>query len=267
MNRAGNLLLVFCAEAKRHFRDQWSHLGDSLSWLVYTLLMFAAVVVILNGISGGDLGTDERFLVMIGWLTWMVAGSYMRDLPAAITDEAETGTLEQLCLSPVPLSIVLTVRGMVHFIGVSVRGLLAAAILTIFITPLPIGSSLIMLFFISMAGAYGMGFLFAGLALVFKRIAAFTELVYSLMIFLTGAFVGLESLGWVFTVLRYMFPLTWGISMMRQVVGEGLTLTSLLQSGELVGLILHSAVFVGVGLTIFAWGYRHARMKGTLAHY
>lgn len=267
MNRARSLVHVFGAETKRHIRDQRSHLGDSLSWLAFTLLMYAGMVVVLNGLSGDDLGMDERFLMMVGWLTWMVAGSYMRELPVAITTEAETGTLEQLCLSPVPLAVLLTVRGLIHFLGVSVRGLLAAAILAIFIAPLPVGFPLIILFFISMAGAYGMGFLFAGLALVFKRIAAFTELVNNLMIFLTGAFVGLESLGWVYTALRYMLPLTWGISLMRQVVGEDLSLTYLLESGELVGLMLHSMIYLAAGLVVFAWGYRHARSRGTLAHY
>jgi hypothetical protein len=45
-----------------------------------------------------------------------------------------------------------------------------------------------------------LGFLFAGVALVFKRTDALVGLVFSLMIFLTGALVGLESLGWIYQV-------------------------------------------------------------------
>jgi len=112
-----------------------------------------------------------------------------------------------------------------------------------------------------------LGFLFAGLALVFKRTEAMVSMVFSLMIFLTGALVGMEKLGILLKILRFTFPLTWGISLMRSTLTEGVTLLSLYQSGELIGLLLHSVLYLVVGLIIFAWGYRTSRLKGTLAHY
>jgi ABC-type polysaccharide/polyol phosphate export permease len=116
-------------------------------------------------------------------------------------------------------------------------------------------------------GTYGLGLLLAGLALVLKRVSALTGLVFSLMIFTTGAFVGLEKLGWVHQVFKLVFPLTWGISLMRSVATGAASLASLARSGELLGLSLHSVAYLLFGLGIFAWGYRHARLKGTLGHY
>ena len=133
--------------------------------------------------------------------------------------------------------------------------------------PLPVGAGLLLVFFVSLLGAYGLGFLFAGLALVFKRTSSLTNLVFSLMIFFTGAFVGLEKLGWVFMPTRFLFLLTWGISLMRAVLAGDVTLLSLWSSGELVGLCLHSASYLAVCLGVFAWGYRTARRNGTLAHH
>lgn len=261
------LLHIFRAEMKRYYAVQWSNLGDTLSWFVFTFMMFAAIVVLLNGISGGNLDDQARLLVMIGWITWMVAGDCMAEVPEEVTEEAEAGTLEQLCLLPVPFALILGVRSVAYLLGIGLHGLLAAVVLIFFIAPLPSAPALGVLFFLSLVGAYGLGYLFAGLALIFQKVGALTSLVFSLLILLTGAFVGLESLGWVFDVLRLAFPLTWGISLMRQVVGEGATLMSLLQSGELVGLMLHSAIYLAVGLGVFAWGYRLARKKGTLSHY
>jgi hypothetical protein len=40
-----------------------------------------------------------------------------------------------------------------------------------------------------------------------------------------------------------------------------------LSQGELIGLSLHSMLYLLVGLLIFALGYAQARRKGTLAHY
>ena len=258
---------LFRAEMKRYYALQWSNLGDTLSWFVFTFMMFVAMVVILNGIHGGDFGAQARLLVVVGWITWVVAGDCMAEVPEEVTEEAEVGTLEQLCLLPVPFALILGIRSLAYFLGIGLRGLLAAVILIFFIAPLPAAPALAILFLISLAGAYGLGYLLAGLALIFKKVSALTSLIFSLLILLTGAFVGLESLGWIYEVLRLAFPLTWGISLMRQVVGEGTTLTGLFQSGEMVGLTLHSAIYLAVGLVVFAWGYRLARMKGTLAHY
>ena len=142
-----------------------------------------------------------------------------------------------------------------------------SVLLALFVAPLPAGPTLVVLFLISLVGAYGLGFLFAGVALVFKRTEALVGLVFSLMIFLTGALVGLESLGWIYQVFRFALPLTWGISLMRETLTEGESIMSLVRNGRLIGLSLHSVAYLAIGLTVFAIGFWSARTKGTLAHY
>ncbi len=258
---------VFRAEVKRYFLIQWSNPGDSVSWFLYTFLVFIAALVILNGISGGGYGQEEQLLVLVGWLTWVVASDCMNELPYNVSEEAQDGTLEQVCLAPIPLAGILTLRSLAYFLGVGAKGILAAVLLAFFVAPLPSGPTLVVLFLISLIGAYGLGFLFAGVALVFKRTEALVGLVFSLMIFMTGALVGLESLGWVYQVLKFALPLTWGISLMRSTLADGENLVSLWQSGQLVGLGLHAVAYLAVGLVVFAVGFWRARAKGTLAHY
>jgi ABC-2 type transport system permease protein len=259
--------IVFRAEVKRYFRVQWSNPGDSLSWFLYTFLVLIAAMIILNGISGGNFNQGNQLLVLVGWMTWVVASDCMNELPYAITEEAQDGTLEQVCLAPIPLAGILTLRSLAYFLGVGAKGIVAVVLLAFFVAPLSGGPALVLLFLISLIGAYGLGFLFAGVALVFKRTQALVGLVFSLMIFLTGALVGLESLGWIYQVLRLALPLTWGISLMRAVLSNGGNISTLIQNGEFVGLILHSMTYLAVGLVVFAIGYRNARVKGTLAHY
>lgn len=257
---------LFQAEFKRYYRIQWSNPGDSLSWFLYTFLVLAAALVILNGISAGGYGQEERILVVVGWLVWVVASDCMSELPANVSEEAQTGTLEQLCLAPVPLASLLAVRSLAYLIGVGAKGILAVALMGFFLAPLPSGPTLVVIFQISLVGAYGMGYLLAGLALVFKRTEALVGLVVSLMIFLTGALVGLESLGWVYQLLKIVFPLTWGISLMREVI-SGIAPGDLASMNGLVGLGLHSLGYLSVGLGVFAMGEWLAHRQGTTGHY
>jgi ABC-type transport system involved in cytochrome c biogenesis permease component len=102
-----HLWLVLRAEIKRHWIIQWRYAGDSLSWLLFTCLMFVAVVAVLNGVSGDAYGREEQLLVLVGWLAFQVASGVMMRLPQVVSDEAQTGTLEQVCLSPLPLTAIL----------------------------------------------------------------------------------------------------------------------------------------------------------------
>ena len=261
-----DLLFVFRGEVQRYFRSSWSRLGESLSWFLYTALVFAAAVAILSGVRGGALARQDQLLVLVGWLAWIVASDCMSELPDAVSDDAQAGTLEQICLTPLPLWLILALRSLAYLVGVGIRGLVAAVILFFIVAPPTAVPSLLAIFLVSLLGAYGLGFIFAGLTLVFKRVQALTGLVFSLMIFLTGSLVGLERLGVWYQALKLVFPLTWGISLMRQVI-QGVGLAALWGKGDVAGIILHSLIYLALGLGVFAWGYRQARMKGTLGHY
>src|SRR5512136_3084746 len=95
--------LIFRAEIKRYYAESWSRIGDTVSWLVYAVMMFAAIVVVLLGVTDGNFGRKEQLLVLVGWLTYMIASDCMAELPGMITNETEAGTLEELCITPIPL--------------------------------------------------------------------------------------------------------------------------------------------------------------------
>ena len=75
-----NYMRIFQAEIKRYFATEWSHLGNNLSWFLYLFFMFGAVILVLNGISGGNLSSGMQLSVMVGWVVWMVASSGMEKI-------------------------------------------------------------------------------------------------------------------------------------------------------------------------------------------
>ena len=54
---------------------------------------------------------------------------------------------------------------------------------------------------------------------------------------------------------------------MRETLVEGRTLGSLYENGALIGLSIHSLLYLLVGMGILVGGYWRAREKGTLGHY
>jgi hypothetical protein len=65
-------------------------------------------------------------------------------------------------------------------------------LIAFFVGPLSSRPTQIVPFLISLVGAYGLGFLFAGVGLVFKRTQASVGLLFRLMIFLMGSLVRLD---------------------------------------------------------------------------
>ena len=262
-------LNVVRAEISRVYADQLSHFWDSVSWIIFTTLLFSAVVTILGSIAGGAYTRDAQLAVMVGWLTFQIAGNCMMSLQDDIASEAATGTLEQVALSPVPLVYVFLARSIACFFATGALGLISAVLLMLLVVgTVPAGNSVTigLLFVISAIGAYGLGFGMAGAALVFKQVSSVAGVVFSLMIFLTGSLVGLEEVPVLFEVTRIIFPLTWGISLMRDAL-SGTSLEHLMRSGQLIMLIVHSVAYLLLGLLLFSRGYRKARIDGSIAHY
>jgi hypothetical protein len=55
-------------------------------------------------------------------------------------------------LAPISITGILALRSLAYLLGVGAKGVLAATLLAIFIAPLPVGPSLIVLFLISLVG-------------------------------------------------------------------------------------------------------------------
>ena len=74
-----NFWVLLRAEIKRYFAISWSVPGDNLAWFLYTSLVFIAAVMILNGVRGGGFTSEDQLLVLVGWMTWIVASDCMAE--------------------------------------------------------------------------------------------------------------------------------------------------------------------------------------------
>jgi hypothetical protein len=77
----------------------------------------------------------------------------------------------------------------------------------------------------------------------------------------------LGSLGFLYLALKLLFPMTWGIEILRDVVLNKVTLVELARIGVLPGLVLQTAVMLVGGLFIFERALKQARRSGELGSY
>jgi len=196
-----------------------------------------------------------------------VADGCILRITGSITEDAKTGTLEQVYLSPFSPSLTVLARSLAVLLYHSLRGLLLAAILMLLLRIPPVYSpGLALVFAITQIGAIGVAYAIAGFHLVTKNVSAITLAVSSALLFLTGAVTPLHNAPWLYALSRAL-PLTIGIELLREMLAGNMSLLTLLGQANLYWLLLNSAFYGLVGWAVLGWGQRTARQRGSLAHY
>ncbi|MCP4427560.1 MAG: ABC transporter permease [Chloroflexi bacterium] len=186
-----------------------------------------------------------------------------------IEEEARTGTLENVLVSSF---VSFTPLFFFRIIARSIRSILETCLMGIVLTlvfriSLPISSTALLITLLTLVGVWGVGFALAGLAMIHKAVGSITSMVGNLAFLISGALLPLNALGLGFMILKYTFPMTWGIDILRAVILENENIVSLIQSGELPGLLLQTLVLIVGGLIVFNVALRRAKERGELHTY
>src|SRR5690606_25919616 len=104
------------------------------------------------------------------------------------------------------------------------------------------------------------------LHLVYQNVSPIMMPLATVLLFFSGAMIPLEGIP-VFYEISRLLPLATGIDLMRQMMVEGASLLTVMQSQAFVWLLLNTAVYLLSGLAILRWAQNKARANGLLAHY
>lgn len=242
-------------EMKRYAFNSVS--GLITMYIVFLLLFMGAKFVGAEAFQTG--GSLEGMVV--SYLVWMMAIQAYQDLAYEISSEAEMGTLEQLYLCPLGFA---WVNGSFLIARFLVNLIFTGVVLTLMM--LTTGRwlnldviSMLPLIVITVAAAYGLGFLLAGLAVVFKRIQnSFQILTFGLVAFVIAP---ISRYPWV-----KLLPLSLGNDLMRRVMVDGTRLWQLPGAEVALATAVGLAYFLA-GLLAFSQCTRVARDRGMLGHY
>ncbi len=243
------------------FRYRINLLAQIISiYLFFVLVFFGGRAAIGSVGSSGSL--ESTFdSVIVGWFLWTMAQGAYSGLPRDVTNESQWGTLEQLYMSPYGFGTVMTCKTVVNMVKSMVIGMVILGMmilttqrtLTIGFVTITVISALALLSII------GVGFVFAGLAMVYKRVGNVTSLVQFAIIGLISS----PSTGYEFVRL---LPLAQGSDMLQRAMLHNMSLWEF--SLQDIGILSGTAfVYATGGYVVFQYCSQVARERGVMGHY
>lgn len=233
---------------------------NTLSQLLSIYLIFGVIFFGGSAVAGQAL-TDSLEGIIVGFFLFTTVIVAYSGLSWSVTREAQWGTLEQLFMSPYGFGRVMWLKMCVDVAfsflwgGVMLGLMLLTTGRSLTVDPLTVLPLLVL----TIASAVGIGFVFAGLAVLYKRIENAFQLVQYGFIALIAAPVGQYPL------LQFL-PVTQGSHLLQTAMREGTPLWAL-PAGELGVLVGTAVVYCLAGYLVFGRAVDRARRLGVMGQY
>ncbi|ERG89086.1 MAG: hypothetical protein J07HX5_01238 [halophilic archaeon J07HX5] len=226
-----------------------------------TMIIFF-ILIFFGGQQVAGPGIDDSLNgIIVGFLLFTLTTVAYSSLSYQVTREAQWGTLERLYISPHGFGTVMGLKTIVNVIMSFCWGLLLLVVMMgitgrwLTLDPLIV----VPLVVLALMSVVGVGFLFAGLAIVYKRIENLFQIVQFSFVGLIAAPVG--QIEWL-----KLLPLTHESYFLRRAMEDGIPLWEVPQT-ELGLMICTSVVYLVAGYYCFYRASITARKRGVMGHY
>lgn len=238
------------------------------SYIINALMTTADFIWWMLLIDGGTLVASKIAPLAIGYITWIYANYIIYDANYLMIETSQTGVLEQIYLSAVPLYLHLLGRFAAGAIICTLE-LAVMMLLLFYFFPVHIPVSIfgVAILVITIIGICGFAFMIAGIGLVFKKSQSFCYMLLNGLLFLNGSVLPLESMPiWVQYISKTL-PTTQGITVLRAALFDGETLAQSLKNGSLIVLIANSIFYLVLGWFVLRRCEIYAQEQGIIGHY
>ena len=257
------MLELFLAEFRRSWIQFIRYPAEAIGGVVITTSIFYGPFLSARYIAGPTLQLGDRLdAIIVGYTLWSLVLFIMTDIAGGLQYEAQTGTLEQLFLSPFGAPLVFVLRALASLI------LRLAVILSILLIIMALTGSrlefppmLLLPLLTVLLGAYGLAFMMGSLALLLKRVQQILGIFQFALLFLMAT--PTETWPGSLQVARWLLPMTSGAGLLRDVMARGEALNL---AGFTLAL-LNGIGYFTVGLMIFRFAEREAKRRGLLGGY
>ncbi|WP_457636779.1 ABC transporter permease [Oceanithermus sp.] len=236
---------------------------EMIGQLIVVTMIFYGLFLGARYIAGPAAQFGQRLdALVVGYVLWAFSLFAIGDLSWGLMDEARTGTLEQVFLSPFGPARVYMARNVAGLlVTVALNAGILALIMLITGARLEFSTAALTPLVTVLLGAYGLCFLLGALALFFKRIQAFLNLFQFVLMFLI--MTPFERLQTPSRIAGYLMPMTPGAGQLRSILARGEAFdTTTFALGLANGL-----VYLLLGLWVFGLAVRAAKARGLLGGY
>lgn len=263
------LALALKAEIKVGFIKAARYPIQTLTSVIILYLLFVGVFYGSRSIAGVVNTPSADFArsateAIAGYVLWFFALISIDSMSQNISEEAQTGTLEQFYLSRWSFPLMLFLRflsSILVSLVILIPLLLLLSLSTGVVLEPRLGDTLPVIL-LTILGLCGFGYLLGAVTLLFKRIGNAMTLVQFGLLFL--CLPPVEQLPGPLRLIALSLPLNQGVKLLRRVmVAPG----SEISAGDFLPLILNSAAYLLVGIAVFRWAERLARDRGLFGHY
>ncbi len=254
---------LFLAELKRTWLMLRRYAAEAISGIIGITIVFYGLFLSFKYVAGGGAQFGDRIdTVIVGYVLWSLVLFIISDIAQGLQQEAQTGTLEQLFLSPFGAPRIFLTRALASLttqLTLNLGILLLIMVLTgryLSFPPvllLPLGTVLL--------GAYGLAMAMGSLALLLKRVQQLLGIFQFMLFFVL--LVPIET--WVapLNLLGNILPMTPGAALLRGLMAQGRPL----DLGQFAIALVNGLFYFGLGIALFHWAEREAKRRGRLSGY
>jgi len=257
------------------FSYKYSVITDLLSMAASIFMyFFMGLQVDPTQLSSRGYGQSYIAFALVGVATSQYLWICLSRLSHIIQHDIRGGTLETVAVTQIKMGVYFigqTIRGylisLISLFGTFAVGLFALGV-TLQINVYTIATT-VTTFLLMIVANQAIGFMTAGIVMVYKRGDPITFILAGLNEFLSGVLYPLELLQQ-FPIVYWMarmFPYTYALDAMRKSLIGGATILSPDVYFDLTMLIIFSVVLLPIGLKVLQRGYNVIRKNGTMATY
>jgi ABC-2 type transport system permease protein len=254
-------------ETGKGLRITWVHKAPLVLQTAYMIAFYWALQFF---VGGGRFVSEVLAMTFVAYLAYIVSYIALLRMAGGVLEEMYTGTLEQSLLSPLRPWVASTGR----LAAALVEGLITAAIVTAFYLVLFVlvldveltwrWSASIPLA-ITVADIAGFALFIGGVALIVNSIGAVVHVIQSVIMLLNGAFIPVFVFPvWLGLTSKIFVPTTLGMDATRKILTGGESLGQVWSDGTLPWALLHAAVLLLLGWTVYQAAIRRGLREGRL---
>jgi ABC-2 type transport system permease protein len=265
------MLELFLAEVRRSWTQFIRYPVEAIGGIVITTSIFYGLFLSARyiagpslqfGVSEAPLQEDRLEAIVVGYVLWALVMFIMGEISGGLQYEAQTGTLEQLFLSPFGAPRVFVMRSLASLtLQLTINLSILLIIMMLTGSRLEFPPTLLLPLLTVLLGAYGLAFTMGSLALLLKRVQQLLAIFQFALLFLMAT--PTETWTGSLQAVRWLLPMTAGAGLLRDLMARG----EALDFAQFTLALLNGIGYFTVGLLIFRFAEREAKRRGMLGGY